>query len=89
MTLIKHHDPVASLHGAESVGNHQNSFITWQGIDGFHHFCLCQIVERACSLVEHNEIRIVIKRPRNSDALALPTREAYAALTDMRLISIR
>ena len=60
----------------------QNRFEALQRANRAHNFGFCFNVETAGCFVEHQNLRLVIQRAGDADALALTTRNANAALTD-------
>ena len=60
----------------------QNRFEALQRANCTHDFGFCFNVEAARCFVKHQNLRLVIKRAGDADALALTTRNANAALAD-------
>ena len=61
------------------MGDDDQREISAQGIDRLHDLFFCCIVQRARRLVEDQELRILIKRACDTDALPLSSREAHTA----------
>ena len=71
------------------MGNHDHGEISAQRIDCFDHRLLRGSVERAGGLIKHQHLGLLIKRPGNSDPLALAAAEANAPLAHKGVVTLR
>ena len=55
----------------------------------FHHRLFGEIVQRAGGFIQNQHLRVVVERAGNADALALPAREAHAALAHGGGVALR
>ena len=54
-----------------------------------HHGLFGKVIQRAGSFIQYQHLRVVVKGASNTDALALATRKAHAALTYCCRITLR
>ena len=73
--MIEHEDAVALSDGGQAVGNDNAG--TLQPVQRLRHLFLCDVVQRACRLVEHQNLGLRRDGAGNHQPLALPA--GYAA----------
>ena len=88
--LVQHEGLVERRKRADTVrDDNHDGLARAQDSDGLRQRGFAFRIEICVRLVENDEKRSAIDRPRKPDALALPRREKRAALTDTRAVSSR
>ncbi len=59
-----------------------------KALDGFHDRCLCLIVQCRSSLVQDQDLRLIIEGSGYTDSLALAAGETHAAFADLRIQTV-
>ena len=86
--VIEDHDPVGPLDRGKAVRDQDRGAADHQPSQRFLHDRLGGIVERRGRLIEDQDARVFEDRPGDREPLALPAREARAALADDRVIPL-
>ena len=71
------------------MGDHDNRLPTGEVVDGLHDGAFGHVVECTGGLVEYEQVRIVVKRPGDPDALPLPAGQSNTALADLGVVTVR
>ncbi len=81
--LGQQYDPVAEPGGGKPVRDEEHAFPPQQGLILLVDLRLRQRIQRRCGLIEHDERRIAVKRPRQQKFLLLPAGKPYAVRHDV------
>ena len=81
-------DPVGLLHGREAVGDDEGGAMAHRRLERGLDHALAFGVEGAGRFVEEEQRRVLQHRPGDRDPLALPAREADAALAEEGLVAL-
>ena len=87
--MVLRTDSIASTDCAQALRHHQDRLGSTQRIDRFSESRFGRAVERGSRLVEHQQIRIMIKRAGDAEPLALSAGETDAALAYRGVQSFR
>src|SRR6185503_7138617 len=88
-TFAQFDDLVAVAKRAHAVGDDEDRKFAAQSLDRFHDRPLCFRIECAGRLIEDDDVRALVERAGDSDALALAAGKADAAFADQSLILLR
>ena len=69
--------------------NQNDRDVTTEVTHRFHHGLLGELVQRAGGFIQNQKLRVVVERSGNTDALALPAREAHAVLANRGGVALR
>ena len=87
--VAQHQHPVGHRQNARAVRDQEHRApLGLKPLDGLHQGRLAHIVEVGVGLIQHHQHRVAIHRTRQTDALALATRQQMARLTNGRVIAL-
>jgi hypothetical protein len=80
---------VALAHGGKPMRNEEDGDVVAKVVHRFHHRLFGEVVQRAGGFIQNQHLRVVVERSGNANALALPAREAHAALAHGGGVALR
>src|SRR5262249_42190840 len=80
VAVFDRHDSIAFLQGGQTVRHQYDGFLPVQLFDGTHEVRLRRVVQRACRLVQHQDVGLMIERTSDANALPLSAGELDATL---------
>lgn len=85
--VVQHDDVVSVAHGTESVSNDHYSLVLEQPVEVLHYSFLVVRVERVRSLVEEQELRVLVRDSSYEDPLLLSGAEAVTVRSYLGVVS--
>src|SRR5687767_14920357 len=85
--MLEHDDPIDSMNRGQAMRDNERSAALHEFLDGFHDGSFGGGIERGGGLVEQQDRRVLQKRARNTNTLALTDTEMSAAFPDRAVVA--